>query len=115
MSKIEDRVIDKIRSRAEIGEKKYRTTMEREDLSLHQWMTHLQEELLDASVYLQKCMDELRDRTEDFMADRLHEYDEDAERRMDVIGQNGNTGDHYAAIRSAVDDNDDTYWKSDRT
>ncbi len=102
MSKIEDIVIDKIRSRAEIGEKKYKTTMEREDLSLHQWMTHLQEELLDASVYLQKCMDELRDRTEDFMADRLHEYDEDAEKRMDIIGRNGNTGDHYDALNSVT-------------
>ena len=50
MSSIEEKVIDKIRSRAEVGEKKYGTTMEREDLSLIEWLTHLQEELMDASV-----------------------------------------------------------------
>ena len=57
MSKIEERVIDKIRERARVGEDKYQTTMEREDLSFDDWMTHLQEELLDACVYLEKLKD----------------------------------------------------------
>ena len=57
MSKIEERVIDKIRERARVGEDKYKTTMEREDLSFDDWMTHLQEELLDACVYLEKLKD----------------------------------------------------------
>lgn len=57
MSKIEERVIDKIRERAKVGEDKYQTTMEREDLSFDDWMTHLQEELLDACVYLEKLKD----------------------------------------------------------
>ena len=57
MSKIEERVIDKIRERAQVGEDKYKTTMEREDLSFDDWMTHLQEELLDACVYLEKLKD----------------------------------------------------------
>ena len=56
MSEIEERVIVKIRERAEVGEKKYKTTMERTDLSYDEWLQHLQEELLDACVYLEKLM-----------------------------------------------------------
>jgi len=54
MSKIEDDVIKMIQERAMKGESKYGTTMERGDLSLQEWLTHMQEELLDAAVYVQK-------------------------------------------------------------
>lgn len=54
MSKIEEKVIYKIRQRAEIGERKYGVTMERNDLSFIDWLTHLQEELLDAAIYVEK-------------------------------------------------------------
>ena len=57
MSEIEERVIIKIRERAEVGEKKYNTTMERTDLTYEEWLQHLQEELLDACVYLEKLME----------------------------------------------------------
>ena len=56
MSKIEDKVCAKIQARAEVGEKKYGTTMEREDLNLTEWLTHLQEELMDATVYVEKLI-----------------------------------------------------------
>ena len=56
MSKIEEKVIEKIRMRAEVGEKKYNTTMERTDLTYAEWLQHLQEELLDACVYLEKLI-----------------------------------------------------------
>ena len=42
-SKYEERVIEKIRNRAEIGLKKYGTTMARKDLSILEWLQHLQE------------------------------------------------------------------------
>ena len=58
MSKFEEKVIVKIRSRAEVGKKKYGTTMEREDLSLIEWLTHLQEELMDASVYVERLIED---------------------------------------------------------
>lgn len=54
MSKVEDRVIHMIKDRAEVGENKYGVTMERTDLSFIDWITHLQEELLDAAVYIEK-------------------------------------------------------------
>tara|TARA_R100001463_G_scaffold35356_1_gene77042 strand:+ start:3420 stop:3602 length:183 start_codon:yes stop_codon:yes gene_type:complete len=54
MSKIEDAVVKMIQERAMTGETKYGTTMERGDLSLQEWLTHMQEELLDAAIYVQK-------------------------------------------------------------
>ena len=54
MSKIEESVIQKIRDRAEVGEGKYGVTMERGDLSRVQWLNHLQEELLDGAIYIEK-------------------------------------------------------------
>jgi len=60
MSKIENQVIKKIQSRAEIGESKYGVTMERKDLSLCDWITHLQEELLDASIYAEKLKEDAK-------------------------------------------------------
>lgn len=43
-----------LQSRMEVGFKKYGTTTERTDLTLGDWLQHLQEELLDAAVYIQK-------------------------------------------------------------
>lgn len=47
-------VISKIRSRSSVGIKKYNTTMDRNDLSTIQWLNHLQEELMDAIIYVEK-------------------------------------------------------------
>ena len=54
MSKIEESVCKKILDRAKVGKEKYGTTMEREDLTFQEWITHLQEELMDAIVYIEK-------------------------------------------------------------
>jgi len=51
---ITDAVVVQIRTRAEQGKEKYGTTMERDDLTLMQWLQHLQEELMDAVVYIEK-------------------------------------------------------------
>ena len=58
MSKIEDKVCDKILERSKVGESKYGTTMERQDLSRLEWLKHAQEEAMDLAVYLQKLIDE---------------------------------------------------------
>ena len=47
-------VIDQFRTRAEAGKRKYGTTMERDDLTFAEWIQHLQEELMDAVVYIEK-------------------------------------------------------------
>lgn len=51
---IVEQVIDKFQERSEKGIKKYGTTLVDNDLSFDEWLTHLQEELMDAVVYLEK-------------------------------------------------------------
>ena len=53
-SKILAAVIEDMRSREQVGKVKYGTTMDREDLSTGQWITHLKQELQDAILYLTK-------------------------------------------------------------
>lgn len=62
MSKIEDEVCKKIMMRAEIGKRKYGVTMERDDLTLVEWMRHLSEELMDALVYIEKQIQMLEEK-----------------------------------------------------
>ncbi len=47
-------VVSKMRSRSTVGIKKYNTTMDRNDLSNIDWLNHLQEELMDAIIYVEK-------------------------------------------------------------
>lgn len=47
-------VLNKFKSRSNTGIKKYNTTMDRDDLSFMDWITHLQEELMDAVIYCEK-------------------------------------------------------------
>ena len=53
-SKILTAVIEDTRSREQVGKVKYGTTMDREDLTTGQWITHLKQELQDAILYLTK-------------------------------------------------------------
>lgn len=55
---IEERVIEKIRARRDLGRKKYGTSMERTDLSMVQWPRHAQEEAMDLAIYLEKAIQE---------------------------------------------------------
>jgi hypothetical protein len=56
---IVEQVKDKFDERSETGIAKYGTTLERGDLSLLDWLSHLQEELMDATLYIQKLKNEL--------------------------------------------------------
>lgn len=49
-------LVTKIRDRSVEGEKKYQTTTERKDLSRREWLTHAQEELTDAAVYIERLL-----------------------------------------------------------
>ena len=51
---IVESVLEKFKQRSEEGIKKYGVTMDRKDLSGLEWMTHLQEELMDATLYIEK-------------------------------------------------------------
>lgn len=56
---IVEKVKEKFDKRSEAGRKKYGTNLEREDLSLLSWLNHLQEELMDATLYIQKLKNDL--------------------------------------------------------
>ena len=50
-------VKEKFEQRSQTGIKKYNTTLEREDLNFLDWLNHLQEELMDATLYIEKLKD----------------------------------------------------------
>ena len=49
------RVVDKFVSRSDVGFAKYGVTLEQDSSNMFQWLNHLQEELMDAVLYLQKA------------------------------------------------------------
>jgi hypothetical protein len=53
-------VIDKIKSRSDVGFKKYGVTLKDDDQPLDVWLTHIQEELMDAVNYIEKAKDVLK-------------------------------------------------------
>jgi len=57
--KIVESVLDKFKERSKKGIDKYGVTLDREDLSGLEWLTHLQEELMDATLYIEKLKKEL--------------------------------------------------------
>jgi hypothetical protein len=58
---VEDQVIAEIRQRRDAGRKKYGTSMERDDLSVTDWIQHAKEEALDFAIYLEKLKREVCD------------------------------------------------------
>ena len=49
-----ERVVDKFISRSDVGFKKYGVTLNSDPSDIFAWINHLQEELMDATLYLQK-------------------------------------------------------------
>ena len=89
--KIVQEVIAKIDQRSLVGQKKYGAMMmeevEGKDKDLNDFLTDVQEEIMDALLYIQAARHCLRDEIEDAMLNRIN-----------VIGQNGNDGLHYNDI-----------------
>jgi len=85
---IVQRVIEKIDQRSLIGQKKYGATMmgeiKNEVKDLDRFLVDVQEEIMDALLYIQAARVCLRDEVKEAMLNR-----------MNVIGQNGNDGLHY--------------------
>ena len=50
-----ERVVNKFVSRSDVGFKKYGITLESDPSEMFAWLNHLQEELMDAVLYLQKA------------------------------------------------------------
>ena len=62
MDKNVEKVITQLRDREEEGLRKYGVNTERVDLTPLEWLQHLQEELMDASVYIEKLKNELKEK-----------------------------------------------------
>lgn len=56
MDKNVESVCARLRERSEVGIRKYGVTTERGDLSRADWLRHLQEELMDAAVYIEAAL-----------------------------------------------------------
>lgn len=56
---IVESVVSSFKQRSDVGIRKYNKTMDRNDLSTLEWLQHLQEELMDATLYLEKLKKEI--------------------------------------------------------
>jgi|SRR5210317_1502473 len=63
--KIIQQVVNKIKSRSDVGFKKYGVTLYDDDQGLDAWLNHLQEELMDAVNYIEKARMSLREEIEE--------------------------------------------------
>jgi len=52
--KIIQQVVDKFQQRSDVGYKKYGVTLHDDEPNIQKWLTHLQEELMDAVNYIEK-------------------------------------------------------------
>ena len=79
-----ERVVDKFVERSDIGFAKYGTTLEDERRlkmkGLQKYLNDVQEELMDAILYIQSARDELQDLTEESLIQRC--IDEDIEEAL---------------------------------
>ena len=89
--KIVQTVLRKMDERSLIGQKKYGATMmdeiEGQKKDLNRFLVDVQEELIDALLYIEAAKRCLTDEIEEAMLNR-----------MNVIGQNGNDGLHYIEV-----------------
>ena len=61
-----ERVVDKFVGRSDVGYKKYGVTLDKDPSEMLEWLNHLQEELMDAVLYLQKAKEKYEaERSED--------------------------------------------------
>ncbi len=74
--KIIERVINKIKSRSDVGYRKYGVTLKDDQQSLDTWLNHIQEELMDAVNYIEKAREVLTDEIEEAMLRRIEIHDE---------------------------------------
>ena len=77
-----ERVVNKFVSRSDVGFKKYGTTLEDERRlkmkGLQKYLNDMQEELMDAVLYIQAARDELQDLHEESLIEKFNddEYEE---------------------------------------
>ena len=71
-----ERVVDKFVSRSDVGFAKYGITLNDDKSNLFAWINHLQEELMDAVLYLQKLKETSTDLLQDRLVEEINIHDE---------------------------------------
>jgi len=73
-----ERVVEKFVSRSDVGYKKYGVTLDEDKSNIFQWINHLQEELMDAVLYLQKLKEESTVELQEAILNSIQVNEEDA-------------------------------------
>ena len=85
--KIVEQVIEKIDQRSLVGQKKYGAMMmeevEGKDKDLNDFLTDVQEEIMDALLYIQAARHCLRDEIEECMINRQKKFNENLDQLLD--------------------------------
>ena len=74
--KVIERVVNKIKSRSDVGYKKYGVTLKDDEQTLDTWLNHIQEELMDAVNYIEKAKMVLGDEIEEAMLRRVNRFND---------------------------------------
>ena len=74
---IVERVVDKFVNRSDVGFKKYGITLDKDPQEMFVWLNHLQEELMDAVLYLQKAKEVYTNDMQDELIKNIEVYEEE--------------------------------------
>ena len=72
-----ERVVKKFVSRSDVGYKKYGVTLEEDMSNLFEWTNHLQEELMDAVLYLQKLRETMTEELQQALLNNIEVNEEE--------------------------------------
>ena len=72
-----ERVVNKFVSRSDVGFEKYGVTLEDDKSNIFAWINHLQEELMDAVLYLQKLKETTTEELQEVLIKNIEVYEEE--------------------------------------
>jgi hypothetical protein len=72
-----ERVVDKFVNRSDVGFKKYGITLDNDPQEMFVWLNHLQEELMDAVLYLQKAKETYTEDMQEEILKKIEVFDEE--------------------------------------
>jgi len=67
-----ERVVDKFISRSDVGYEKYGVTLEKDNSNLFEWLNHIQEELMDATLYIQKLKEKTTEEMQEILLQNIN-------------------------------------------
>ncbi len=71
-----ERVVDKFVSRSDVGFAKYGVTLNEDKSNLFAWINHLQEELMDAVLYMQKLKESSTEEMQEALLRNIEVHEE---------------------------------------